>query len=77
MTIRYGFNYKGFKLACDPMPMANGNFGAQVVIYSDIGEETITRRYPALEYFSTEKDAVGHGHAVGKWIVDEELLADD
>jgi len=57
--------------------MANGSFGAQVVIYSDIGEETIARRYPALDYFSTEEDAAGHGYAVGKRIVDEELLADN
>lgn len=69
----YSYKYRACVLACDPMPMADGRFGAQVVIYDHRGAEVQTRRFPALEYFAEEKDAVEHAYKVGKQIVDDML----
>ena len=69
----YGFAYKGFKLACDPMPMADGRFGAQVVIYEDTGSEMLTHRHSSLGYFEKEEDAVGCAYAFAKNWVDQKI----
>jgi len=62
------FIYKGFQLNCDPMPMADGRFGAQVLVLE--GETTLQAfLFPALAYFPTEKEAVEHGEQTGiRWI---------
>jgi hypothetical protein len=73
MATKYGFKVGQYLLHCDPMPMpmADGRFGAQVVIYSEEGTETVARRFPALEEFATEKEAVEHARAWGHaWVKD-------
>lgn len=71
MTINYGFKRDGFALACDPLRMADGRFGAQVTVYTEEGIETVARRFPALGYFQSEEDAVGHALVVGEGLIAE------
>ncbi len=71
MTTRYGFKYKDYLLECDPMPMADGRYGSQVTVRGADGSEAIERRFPALDYFSTELEAVEHAKYWGKSWVDD------
>ena len=72
MPVKYGYSYKGYDLHCDPMPMADGRFGAQVAVYKHAtGSEKFGRKFPALGYFATEQKAAEHGKAVGMRWVDE------
>lgn len=71
MTTKHGFTYRNFRLLCDPMPMASGQFGAQVVIENEDGDSTMARRFPALDYFRTEQEAVEHARAWGERWVDD------
>lgn len=74
MATQYGFKVIHDKieylLDCDPMPMADGRFGAQVVITTGHDGAVISsRRYPSLEYFKTEAEAVEYAKEWGKaWI---------
>jgi hypothetical protein len=71
MATKYGYKIGNYLLHCDPMPMADGRFGAQVVIYSQEGTETVARRFPALQEFATEAEAVEHARAWGAaWVKD-------
>lgn len=76
MSTNFGFryDYEGteYLLHCDPMPMADGRFGSQVIVISGHdGAEIVERRFPALDYFATEADAVEHAKAWGiAWIKD-------
>lgn len=58
---------------CDPMPMADGRFGAQVMIGNEEGASHVERMFPALDYFKTEAEAVTHAKAWGVRWVDNEL----
>lgn len=59
-----------YLLHCDPMPMADGRFGAQVIVISGHdGPALVERRFPALEYFDTEDEAVQYARDWAKaWI---------
>jgi hypothetical protein len=76
MATKFGFkvhhNGTEYLMHCDPMPMADGRFGAQVVIISGHdGPELIERRFPALDEFDTEEEAVEHSRKWGRaWIAD-------
>jgi hypothetical protein len=75
MATKFGFkllhNGVEYLMHCDPMPMADGRFGAQVVIIKGHdGPVVIERRFPALDYFDTEAEAVEHARQWGGgWIV--------
>ena len=73
MEGKYDFPYKGRILHCDPMPMADGRFGAQVTIASGHGSPGISEQtFPALRYFDKEADAVEYAHDYGRrWINDQ------
>ncbi len=71
MTTNHGFKYKDFLLDCDPMPMSDGRFGSQVTVRSVGGPIAIERRFPALDYFLTEQEAVDHAKYWGISWVDE------
>ena len=73
MSTQHGFKYRGFFLHCDPMPMGDGRYGAQVVVANDEGASHLERMFPALEYFNTEADAVAFAKAYGVQWVDNEL----
>lgn len=71
MATKHVFRVDRYELHCEPMPMADGRFGAQVVIYSNEGAELFARHFPALDYFATEDEAVQHALGVGKrWIAE-------
>lgn len=71
MATKHGFKYRGFILHCDPMPMADGRFGAQVAIANEEGKSHLERMFPSLDYFLTEDEAVAHSRAYGhRWIDD-------
>jgi hypothetical protein len=76
MATKFGFRFEHdgteYLLHCDPMPMADGRFGSQVVIIrGHDGSSVIERRFPALDYFATEVEAVEHAKAWGiDWIRD-------
>lgn len=70
MATKFGFRYEHngteYLLHCDPMPMADGKFGSQVAVISGHdGASLIERLFPALDYFSTEAEAVDHAKALG------------
>lgn len=71
MVTKHGIKYRGFLLHCDPMPMADGRFGAQVVIATEEGYEHVERSFPALGYFSAEEEAVAYAKEWGKSWVDD------
>ena len=72
MTTKHAFRYHGYLLHCDPMPMADGRFGAQVVIANEEGSSHLDRLFPSLEYFETEGDAVAYAKAWGiRWVDDQ------
>jgi hypothetical protein len=65
MATKHGFkvthNGTEYLLHCDPMPMADGRFGAQAIVSNGHnGPALIERRFPALEYFTTEDEAVAY-----------------
>ena len=71
MTTKHGFRYKQYLLHCDPMPMADGRFGAQVTIASEEGNHHVDRRFPSLDEFDTEGEAVAYAKAWGiRWVDD-------
>ena len=71
MTTKHGFKYGRYLLRCDPMPMADGRFGAQVVVTSEEGNDHVERPFPSLGEFNTEADAVAHARAWGvRWVDD-------
>ncbi|AOY99919.1 hypothetical protein BKK81_12190 [Cupriavidus sp. USMAHM13] len=76
MATKHGFklthNNVEYLLDCDPMPMADGRFGAQVCITTGHdGAELITRLYPSLDHFATEEEAVSYARDWGRaWIRD-------
>jgi hypothetical protein len=76
MSTKYGYKYTyngtEYLLHCDPMPMADGRFGAQVIIIrGHDGSELIERRFPALDYFDTEEEAADYArHWGAQWIED-------
>jgi hypothetical protein len=69
---RYEFNGTEYLLHCEPMTMADGRFGSQVTVTSGHDGAQITeRRFPALDYFPTEGEAVEHAKVWGlNWIHD-------
>jgi hypothetical protein len=71
MTIKHGFKYRGFTLGCDPMPLADGRFSAQVVIGREEGGQHVDRSFPALPEFPTEAEAVQYAKEWGKRWVDD------
>lgn len=72
MTTKHGFNHLGYRLNCDPMPMADGRFGAQVTIESEEENQHIDRRYPSLEVFDSEAEAVDFAKVWGiRWVDDQ------
>ena len=73
MTTKHGFTYRGFRLLCDPMPMADGRFGAQVVVTIEEGAQHVERPFPSLDYFRTEAEAVAYARAWGQRWVDNEI----
>lgn len=69
MTTQYGFNYRGYRLHCDPMPMTDGRFGAQVMIASEEGNQHVERKFPSLDEFDSEAEAVDCAKAWGiRWV---------
>lgn len=70
MEDKYAFRYKGRILHCDPMPMDDGRYSAQVTISSGHGDPEISeQKFPALRHFAKEEDAVEYAHDHGKrWI---------
>lgn len=71
MATKHGYRVGKYELHCDPMPMADGRFGAQVVIYTNEVGKLVERRFPALDYFDTEAEAVAHARGWGeRWIED-------
>ncbi len=73
MTTKHGVKYRGFTLHCDPMQLADGRFSAQVVIGNEEGDTQIDRRFPALDDFPTEAEAVQYAKAWGIQWVDDHL----
>lgn len=73
MTTKHGFRHKDYLLHCDPMPLRNGRFGAQVRVESGHGGATMFNRlFPSLGDFATEAEAVEHAKQVGmRWIDDQ------
>ena len=68
-----GLHYQGYLLNCDPMPLMDGRFGAQIVITSKRGEIVIEKLFPSLEAFSNRYDAIEYARRWGKaWVDDNE-----
>lgn len=71
MATKHGFRYGRYLFHCDPMPLADGRFGAQVVVASEDGADHVERLFPSLAEFPTEADAVAHAKAWGiRWVDD-------
>lgn len=72
MATKHRFQYKGYALDCDPMPMKDGRFGAQVAIWRfPIGTGEKGQFLTTLGYFDTEADAVEHARTIGaRWVDD-------
>ncbi|TAM15921.1 MAG: hypothetical protein EPN65_16535 [Pandoraea sp.] len=76
MATEHGYklvhNGTEYLLHCDPMPMADGRFGAQVVIVTGHdGPALVERRFSALEYFEVEDEAVRYARKWGEaWVRD-------
>lgn len=75
MATDHSFKYRGHHLHCGPMAMADGRFGAQVVVAEDAENSVHERRFADLDFFLTEAEAVAHGKATGERVVDEKLVA--
>lgn len=71
MATDHSFKYRGHHLHCGPLAMADGRFGAQVVVAEESGDVALDHRFPVLDCFLTEAEAVAHGRAVGERFVDE------
>lgn len=67
---KHVFEYRGRQLRCDPMPMADGKFGAQLVVTHRDGAADVDTSFPSLGYFDTEGDAVAYAKAFGVKHVD-------
>lgn len=63
--------HKGYVLHCDPMPMADGRFGSQVVIQPGKGDREVKRHFPAQKFFAAEQDAVEYEKKWGEAWVDK------
>lgn len=71
MMTKHGMRYGNFILRCDPLHMADGRFGAQVVVADEDGTQLVGQLFPALDPFATEAEAVAHAQEWGKkWVHD-------
>ena len=73
MATKHGFKYRGFTLHCDSMQLADGRFSAQVVIGNEEGDTHVDRRFPSLDEFHTEAEAVQYAREWGTRWVDDHL----
>ncbi|KVD57296.1 hypothetical protein WI87_18825 [Burkholderia ubonensis] len=76
MATKHGFkrthNGTEYLMHCDPMPFADGRFGAQVVITTGHdGSAVVERRFPALGEFDTEEEAVEYARQWGRTWIDD------
>jgi hypothetical protein len=66
-------SYKGYLFDCEPMPLTDGRFGAQIIISKDgVWEPVTSKRFPALENFPTEDEAIEFSKQWGKQWVDDQ-----
>lgn len=71
MTTSREVHYRRYLLACEPRSLPDGRFGAQIAITLENGRLVIEKRFPALEIFSDERDAIEYAKRWGRAWVDE------
>jgi hypothetical protein len=70
-------SYLGYLFICEPMVLDDGRFGAQILIRSNNGILITENRFPSLEDFSNEHDAIEYAKRWGKAWVDLAAVALD
>ena len=66
-------SYKDYYLRPAPLLLADGRWNHVVYVGRDRTHETIERKFFSASSFETREEAVAHGYAYGKQIVDGEV----